>query len=278
MVSQQSVTDAANSDFWNELCRSRTAKVLGINDFSPESLKKFDEWYMDFYPYLYNHINFSCLAGKNILEIGLGYGTISQKIVESSAIYQGLDIAQGPVDLVNNRISLCNGIGRAIQGSILSPPFEPASFDMIISIGCLHHTGNLQEAINQCYTLLKPGGQFVFMVYYSYSYRRFIRNFLVTSKYLMKELFGFRNAVPASSSVDRGRYDVSTSGDAAPHTDWISAKSLQYFCSKFSSFWTRRENIDHTDIPFYFLGIGRHALINSPMRWFGLDIYAHAIK
>jgi hypothetical protein len=73
----QSDISSKNSNFWNELCGSQLAKYLGITDSSIESLKKFDDWYFGFYPYLYRHIPFEQLKNREVLEVGLGYGTVS---------------------------------------------------------------------------------------------------------------------------------------------------------------------------------------------------------
>src|SRR4051812_1238283 len=89
--------DSANASFWDELCGTSLAKALGVTDSSARSLQKFDDWYMDFYPYLEVHIPFDNFAEKDVLEVGLGYGTVSQKIAASGARYTGLDIAAGPV-------------------------------------------------------------------------------------------------------------------------------------------------------------------------------------
>ena len=97
--------DERNKQFWNELCGTQLAKQLGVHDSSPESLKRFDDWYFDFYPYLYKHIPFADMRGKKVLDVGLGYGTVAQKLAESGADYQGLDIAEGPVAMANHRLA-----------------------------------------------------------------------------------------------------------------------------------------------------------------------------
>ena len=265
-----------NKAFWDELCGSQLAKFLGIEDSSPASLKKFDDWYFDFYPYLNDHIAFSLLRGKDILEIGLGYGTVAQKLAEAGGNYQGLDIAQGPVDMVNHRLHQAGLPGRATLGSILEPPFQPSSFDVIVAIGCLHHTGDLRQAIRRCWELLRPGGQLIFMVYYAYSYRRFRMAPASTIAYLAKECFGYRGVVGNSAARERAAYDTDSTGNSAPHTDWISAQSLKHYCSQFSSFVSKVENIDQ-EPPFS--KTPRNKLLTTP--WparVGLDIYATATK
>jgi 2-polyprenyl-3-methyl-5-hydroxy-6-metoxy-1,4-benzoquinol methylase len=265
-----------NSDFWNELCGSHLAKVLGILDSSKESLKKFDDWYFDFYPYLFRHIPFQNMKGKRVLEVGLGYGTVAQKLAESGADYTGLDIAQGPVSMANQRLAQNHLAGLATQGSILEPQLPADSFDYVIAIGCLHHTGNLELAIEECHRLLKPGGQLIFMVYYAYSYRRFRMSPILTIKTMLKELFGYRGVVGNGSNRQRAAYDASSEGDGAPHTDWVSERSLKCFCKKFTSFEATIENIDQ-ETPFR--STPRKELIKT--KWpsiVGLDIYATATK
>ncbi|MEI7457161.1 MAG: class I SAM-dependent methyltransferase [Nitrosomonadales bacterium] len=265
-----------NATFWDELCGSHLAKSLGIADSSVESLQRFDDWYFDFYPYLFDHIPFQNMKGRRVLEIGLGYGTVSQKLAESGADYTGLDIAQGPVSMVNQRLTQNHLPGTAIQGSILEPQLPAATFDYVIAIGCLHHTGNLQLAIEQCHRLLKPGGQLIFMVYYAYSYRRFRMTPLLTIKNMVKEAFGYRGVVGNGSNRQRAAYDASSKGGGAPHTDWISECSLKDYCGTFTSFKATIENIDQ-EAPFQ--STPRKELLKT--KWpsiVGLDIYATATK
>jgi len=157
MINQEKVSEE-NARFWDELCGSRFARLTGITDAGPQSLKKFDDWYLKFYPYLDRHIGFDSLIGKKVLEVGLGYGTVAQRLAEFGAEYSGLDIATGPVQMANHRLRQSGLNGLAVKGSVLEPPFAPESFDAIIAIGCLHHTDNLKAAIEQCRLLLRPGG------------------------------------------------------------------------------------------------------------------------
>ena len=93
-------TDLANENFWDEPCGESHFKSLGF-----ESLSQFDDWFFNFqYPYLSKLIPFDSFAGKKILEVGLGYGSVSQRIMESGASFFGLDLAKGPVRLVRERL------------------------------------------------------------------------------------------------------------------------------------------------------------------------------
>ena len=274
----RSTIDQQNVDFWNTLCGSHLAKQLGVTDDKPQSLKRFDDWYFEFYPYLYAHIPFSRLANKRVLEIGLGYGTVSQRLAESGADYTGLDIAAAPVWMVNHRLQQSRLPGAAQQGSILAAPFEDASFDCIVAIGCLHHTGNLARALRECCRLLVPGGSLRFMVYYAYSYRRFVQAPRETLAYLARESGGFRGVVGSSTVSQRGGYDLDAAGNSAPHTDWVSARSLGQLCKAagFTDCKTTLENIDQ-ERPFQ--RRKREELMATAWpRLCGLDIYVTATK
>lgn len=276
MAEDQSTIDDRNASFWNELCGTQLASSLGVTDCSPASLRKFDDWYFDFYPYLLRHIPFEQMRGKDVLEIGLGFGTVAQRIAEAGARYNGLDIAPGPVAMANQRFRQAGLAGSAEQGSILEAPFSSERFDYVIAIGCLHHTGDLERALEECRHLLRPGGSLVFMVYYAYSYRRFIQARPDTLRYWVRERLGYRGVVGTNRENERAAYDINAHGEAAPHTDWISVTSLKYFCRRFASFSAQIENIDQ-EPPFQ--ARTRAELMQTKWpRLCGLDIYAHAVK
>jgi SAM-dependent methyltransferase len=130
-------------------------RVLG--NASVDSLRRYDDNFLRYYPYLDRHVPWARLRGKHVLEIGLGYGTVSQKPAESGAFFAGLGIAINSVAMVNHRLRQSGLVGKAIQGNILMPPFGDSSFNAVVAIGCLHHTGNLSDAIASCRRLLRPG-------------------------------------------------------------------------------------------------------------------------
>ena len=90
-------------------------------------------------------------GGKKVLEVGLGYGTLGQLIASRNADYYGADIAEGPVANMRRRLSwLGLPEDHAVQASVLELPFEDATFDYVYSIGCLHHTGDLERSVERC--------------------------------------------------------------------------------------------------------------------------------
>ena len=271
---EQGEIDLRNSQFWNELCGTQLANSLGITDFSSESLAKFDHYYLETYPYLIRYLRLDSLAGKDVCEIGLGYGTVAQLLATKAGSYRGLDIAAGPVEVVNHRMSLFRLPGRAQQGSILDAPFADASFDAVVTIGCLHHTGNLQRAVDEVHRILRPGGTALVMVYNAFSYRRWRTAPAATWRIWKRDYLG-AGSVADSSADERAAYDRSQSGAAAPSTVFTSARRLRAMCSRFQQVVIHKENAER-ESPFSYFN--RLSLLPIVGPLCGLDLYASLRK
>lgn len=265
----QAEIDSQNSEFWNELCGTQLAHSLGITDFSAPSLEKFDRYYLETYPYLTRYLRLDQLAGKDVLEVGLGYGTVSQMLATRARKYTGLDIAAGPVGIVNQRMSLFGLNGSAQQGSILEAPFDDGSFDAVVTIGCLHHTGNLQRALDEVHRVLRPGGAALVMVYNAFSYRRWWTAPAATWRTWKRDYLGAAED-HVSSAAERGAYDRSSSGASAPSTVFTSPRRLRAMCAKFSVVEIHKENADR-EPPFS--RFSRPTLLPLVGPRLGLDLY-----
>jgi SAM-dependent methyltransferase len=270
--------DLENSIFWNDICGSYLAKDLGIADDSPASLKKYDDFYLDYYPYLLKHVPVDTFQGKKVMEVGLGYGTLSQKIAENCAEYRGLDIAAGPVNLVNKRVSHLKVEGGAQVGSIKDCPFPDSYFDVVVAIGCYHHTGDLRKAISETSRVLKPGGVCYLMVYNKYSYRQWLHSPILTLKRFVREKFALRSINTETTEREKKAFDMNLSGDGAPETQFFSVKELYDIMNvNFDQISLTKENNDQLN----FMGrrlIKRALLLNSLGNKMGLDVYFQGRK
>ena len=263
--------DLANEAFWNELCGSNLARQLGVTERDPPSLARFDRGFLNFYPYLHQEVPVSGMNGLQVLEIGLGYGTLGQKITEAGANYHGLDIAAGPVDMMNHRLRMMGLEPTAIQASVLQCPFPDATFDVVVSIGCFHHTGDVERSIHQTHRVLKPGGRAYVMVYNRFSYRNWLRWPFATLRSLAA------TQPQQSSTAQRAAYDTGHSGQAAPETAFLSVKELRTMFSDFSSFRAVKRNwggLGLMGVPL----IPRRPLLGLIGPLCGLDIYVSAVK
>ena len=214
-----------NASFWDELCGSQLAHTLGIRDRSPFSLKKYDDFYFHFYPYLKKYLSFLSLPGKSVCEIGLGYGTVSSYLAQRAQVYYGIDIARGPVEMVNYRLSLAEKPQNACIGSAHELPFDNNSLDNIVSIGCFHHTGSTQKCVNEALRCLKPQGTLLFMCYNRKSFRILKRSPSI--------FFTTKDPVRLLDN-NSALYDINSKEEAAPYTELSSQIYLKEICKNFS--------------------------------------------
>jgi len=268
----QDNVDYKNQAFWDELCGSGLAKSIGITDASPSSLAKFDEVYLSFYPYLLGYLESRSAPNDRLLEIGLGYGTLSSCLMQKG-IYYGLDIAEGPVAMVAERARREGQSPENVQvGSALSIPHGSNFFGSVYSIGCLHHTGDLKRSISEVHRTLAPGGQAVVMLYNRLSYRQLFQA-------PVKRMKEFRSAGwKVGRETVRGMYDSNSQGEAAPHTDYITVLGAHRLFRHFSEVRVEIRNFDHLTLMKGRLHWSREQLLNNMGRVLGLDLYITAIK
>ena len=268
---RQAALDAANADFWDEVCGSTFARARGLTDRSKETLARFDQAFFDFYPYLDRHIPFASFRGKDVLEVGLGYGSVAQRIAEAGARYAGLDIARGPLAMARQRLDFGGLGGRLAQGSVLQAPFADASFDYVVAIGCYHHTGDFERALAETWRLLRPGGGATVMVYYAYSYYRWLRFPLESLRLSRAEAAGARAAEERGSSArERRAYDTDLSGRAAPVTEFISRRRIAAAASA-AGFRGCRMALENAHLPR--TALFRDAFCATLGRAWGRDVY-----
>ena len=245
-ASTQAAIDAANAEFWNELCGSNMAQEYGITDHSLASLERFDSVFFAYYPYLLPLVRPERMRGKSVLEIGLGYGSLGQKLAEF-ADYTGLDIAANPMKMMNTRLQMRGLSGKAVQGNALAMPFPDQSFDHVISIGCFHHTGNIQRCIDETYRVLKPNGSAIIMVYNKFSYRQWFKWPRSTCKAFFKEFFRLFSP-HRGATEEAAAADANSQGHAAPETSFLSKKDLKHALQRFHSLRFYKRNWGHIHI------------------------------
>ena len=268
-MAEQAQIDRRNAAFWDELCGTGLAAQLGITEQSPENLVRFDAAYMGMYPYLESYLPTAGGQAERLLEIGLGYGTVSQILAGRGFDYHGLDIARGPVEMVRHRLEqlgIRDADERVRVGSVLELDHPDESFDQVVTIGCLHHTGDLARAVDQVRRVLRPGGRALVMVYNRHSWRR------------AKMALGRRlRRNGADDERMRGAYDRNLEGEAAPATTYTSKAEAERLFEGFSEVRVRRENFDPLR-PLPRLTVPRERLLGWPARLAGLDLYVTAAK
>ena len=273
-------TNNLNSKFWDELCGTNIAQVLGITDDSAESLRLFDKWFFDFYPYLPSHLAPVVANGGRVIEVGLGYGSVATFLMSKKLEYTGLDIAGGPVDMANlraTRLSLKDDV--AVLGNVLDlSSFKSGEFDAAVAIGSLHHTGDFDIAVRELIRTVRPGGVVVGMVYSLFS----LRNWRRRPRMLMSEFFRNYNGTGGRIRADedlRWMSDHNSGGEAAPATEYFTRRALRNILSQYGTVSIRGRNLDSIPIIGQSYPKIRIFMMRTPLsRILGLDLYFEISK
>lgn len=107
--------------------------------------------------------------GALVLETGCGTGQLSnflgmswrRKVFAGDICLNSLRLAKGFAD----RYDIRNV--AFLQMNLFRPPFRDGSFDVVISNGVLHHTGDCEAGFKSILAKLKPGGHIIIGLYNS---------------------------------------------------------------------------------------------------------------
>lgn len=113
---------------------------------------------------------FGAMAGRDVLEAGCGIGTDGVRFARAGANYTGLDFSPTALEHASTRFELEGLEGRFVEGSVTSLPFADNSFDLVYSMGVVHHVPDTAQAIKEFRRVLRPGGQAIVLVYHRHSF------------------------------------------------------------------------------------------------------------
>ena len=125
--------------------------------------------------YIPRLVPFNEASGKSLLEIGCGNGADGVMFASHGAQYTGVDLTQTAVDATREHFQVLGLEGRFQTEDAERLSFPDASFDVVYSLGVLHHTPNTRRAIEEVYRVLKPNGKAIIMLYHKTSFNYYLR-------------------------------------------------------------------------------------------------------
>ncbi len=117
-------------------------------------------------PYIPSVAQFTHAHGKQLLEIGVGAGCDHLQWARAGAECHGVDLTDAAIELTRShlaRYGLSSDL-RRVDAEIL--PFADASFDVVYSWGVIHHSTHPERIVAEIERVLKPGGEFIGMMYH----------------------------------------------------------------------------------------------------------------
>jgi 2-polyprenyl-3-methyl-5-hydroxy-6-metoxy-1,4-benzoquinol methylase len=108
---------------------------------------------LHYYPVLLDAVPDGC---QRALDIGCGEGTLARELRRFVRHVSAIDVDEPSIELAR-RHDPASDIQYWL-GDFLAFPFEPASFDFVVSVAALHHM-NAVAALQRMHELLRPGGK-----------------------------------------------------------------------------------------------------------------------
>ena len=128
---------------WNEFRKTQLDSYTGV-PLSRDRLARIAGGSLDIF------------RGKNVLEAGCGAGRFTEIMLKTKANVWATDLSIA----VEANYENCKGFPFYFicQADIISLPFLPNQFDIVVCLGVIQHTPNPEETIRALCSYLKPGG------------------------------------------------------------------------------------------------------------------------
>ncbi|MCK4667883.1 methyltransferase domain-containing protein [Candidatus Dependentiae bacterium] len=117
--------------------------------------------------------------GKRVLDVGCGNGRFLDVLSRAGAICYGMDLSLS-VEVAKDNLKDRENV-FIVQGDLNLNPFKEGFFDLVFSIGVLHHTPSVETAVSQISKIPKIKGDLAVWVYGKrrhYNLARFWRRIL----------------------------------------------------------------------------------------------------
>lgn len=103
------------------------------------------------------------VAGRLVLDVGCGMGRFADIVSRWGGQVVGIDLSLA-VEAAHANLSGRENV-RILQADLFHLPFRPGTFDIVYSLGVLHHTPDCEKAFRHIVPFVRPGGRLCVWVY-----------------------------------------------------------------------------------------------------------------
>lgn len=175
-MSEPRVSVDAVKAFWEQ--NPVAAEGIAAAPGTAEYFRLFDERREDDAcepPYVSEAVHgYSTSAGLKVLDVGCGNGYVLLQYARNGAEVHGVDLTARAIDLSRQRFAQAglSGTFTEVDGDHL--PYPDQTFDIVCSMGVLHHVANPRPMVEEMFRTLKPGGRAIVMLYHRGSWRNLV--------------------------------------------------------------------------------------------------------
>jgi ubiquinone/menaquinone biosynthesis C-methylase UbiE len=173
-------------DFWErEPCGTGELVTGSQPRLTREWFEQVEEHRYRVEPFIHSIAQFTRHHGRRILEVGVGAGTDHLQWARAGTDLHGVDLTDAAIETTRARLAIY-GLSsklRRVDAEIL--PFPDGSFDVVYSWGVIHHSADPERIVGEILRVLRPGGQFIGMLYGRHSvvaFQNWVRFALLTGK------------------------------------------------------------------------------------------------
>lgn len=163
MVEHPDVAIGRVKAFWEQ--NPVAAEAIGEEHGTPGYFRAFDSLREadDCEPYAISEAihGYSKSKGLKVLDVGCGNGYVLFQYARHGAEVTGVDLTKAAVELSRKRFALGGLPGEFLEVDGNSLLFPDESFDIICSMGVLHHISDARPMVAEIFRVLKPGGQLI---------------------------------------------------------------------------------------------------------------------
>lgn len=127
-----------------------------FNDWRPSGATSFNDYFEGF--------DLASLHGRLVLDAGCGMGRHARHIARHAGRVVAVDFSQAIDHAARNTAALGNV--ECIQADLLTLPLASDTFDLVYSLGVLHHLADTERALASLTDKVKPGGQLRVYLYW----------------------------------------------------------------------------------------------------------------
>lgn len=127
-----------------------------FNDWRQSGVTNFDDYFQGF--------DLKSLGSSVVLDAGCGMGRHARQVAPLAKRLVAMDFSRAIDQAARNTADVPHV--SCVQADLLSLPFADRSFDVVYSIGVLHHLEHTEEALRGLVRKMKPGGRLRIYLYW----------------------------------------------------------------------------------------------------------------
>lgn len=220
-----------------------SAMEIGTREFFEVADNTFYNWNVPLHSqegYFSKIFDYKRYQSGNILEVGCGLGCMAMNWAKHGAKITAVDLNPTAVHMTKKRFKVFDlPESSVMEADAENLPFSGGCFDYVYSWGVLHHTPNIQSALDDIYRVLRPGGEIGIMLYHRHS---------LLYWYFVQYLEGFvhmENAFLDSLELS-SRYSDGAEKEGNPHTWPVTRREVYQLMKRFDNL---KIQVLGTDLP-----------------------------